>query len=122
MDAESTAVVNAYEKRIGELQLEKQIMQEKVALCSCPLRGFDESFRTVIDFLANLYELWASGRIEDRHAVMKLTFADRLTYVSGEGFRTPDTTLPFKALSGYSEGKTKMAPRSGLTTNQKNCS
>ncbi|HFD32375.1 MAG TPA: hypothetical protein ENJ28_06705 [Gammaproteobacteria bacterium] len=29
VDAELTAVVSAYEKRTGELQLEKQIMQEK---------------------------------------------------------------------------------------------
>ena len=46
MEAESTAIVSAYEKRIGELQLEKQIMQEKVASCGQPLKDFDESFRT----------------------------------------------------------------------------
>ena len=112
--AESTAVVSAYEKRIGELQLEKQIMQEKVANCGRPLRGFDESFRTAMDFLANPYELWGTGRMEDRHAVMKLTFADRLAYVRGEGFRTPETTLPFKALGNFSGGKNKMVPRRGF--------
>ena len=37
VDAESTSVVSAYEKRIGELQLEKQIMQEKIAKCGTPL-------------------------------------------------------------------------------------
>ena len=109
MDAESTAVVTAYEKRIGELQLEKQIMQEKVALCDRPLRGFDESFRTAMDFLSNPYELWVSGRIEDRHAVMKLTFADRLAYVRGEDFRTPETTLAFKALGSFCGDENKMA-------------
>ncbi len=70
VNAESTAVVSVYEERIGELQLEKRIMQEKVANCGSPLRGFDESFRTAMDFLANPHELWASGRIEDRHTVM----------------------------------------------------
>ena len=110
VDAESTAVVSAYEKRIGKLQLEKQIMQEKVANCGRPLRDFDESFRTAMDFLSNPHELWASGRIEDRHAVMKLTFADRLAYVRGEGFRTPETTLPFKALGSFCGGENKMAP------------
>ena len=50
----------------------------------------------------------------DRHAVMKLTFADRLAYIRGEGFRTPETTLPFKALGGFSGGENKMAPRRGF--------
>ncbi len=109
VDAESTSVVNAYEKRIGELQLEKQIMQEKIAKCGTPLKDFDESFRTAMEFLSNPHELWASGDMANRHAVMKLTFADRLAYVRGEGFRTPETTLPFKALSGFHGGENKMA-------------
>lgn len=50
------------------------------------LRDFDESFRTAMDFLANPHQLWATGRLEERHAVMKLTFADRLAYVREEGF------------------------------------
>ena len=109
VDAESTSVISAYEKRIGELQLEKQIMQEKVANCGRPLRDFDESFRTSMDFLGNPHQLWATGRMEDRHAVMKLTFADKLAYIRGKGFRTPETTLPFKALGGISSGENKMA-------------
>ncbi|MBT3043385.1 MAG: recombinase family protein [Candidatus Thiodiazotropha sp. (ex Codakia orbicularis)] len=114
VDAESNAVVSAYEKRIGELQLEKQVMQEKISQCGRPLRDFDETFRTAMAFLANPHEIWASGRMEDRHAVLKLTFADRLAYVRGEGFRTPETTLPFKALAGFSGGENKMARPEGF--------
>ncbi|MEW8072637.1 MAG: recombinase family protein [Candidatus Thiodiazotropha sp.] len=114
VDAESNAVVSAYEKRIGQLQLEQQVMQEKIARCGRPIRDFDESFRTAMDFLANPHELWASGCMEDRHAVLKLTFADRLAYVRGEGFRTPKTTLPFKALAGFSGGESKMARPEGF--------
>ena len=40
---------------------------------------------------------------------MKLTFADRLAYVRGEGFRTPVIALPFGAVSGFYEGEDKMA-------------
>lgn len=86
VDAESNDVVKAYEKRISQLQLDKHVMKEKIAKCGRPLKDFDESFRTAIDFLSNPHQLWATGRIADRHAVMKLTFADRLSYVRGEGF------------------------------------
>ena len=51
VETESTAVASSCEKRIGKLQIEKQIMQEKVALCGRSLRGFDESFRSAMDFL-----------------------------------------------------------------------
>jgi len=98
VDAESDNIISAYEKRIGQLQLDKQVMQEKIANCGRPIRDFDKSFRTAMDFLTNPYQLWITGRMEDRHAMMKLTFADKLGYVRGEGFRTPETTLPFKAL------------------------
>ena len=114
VDAESNAVVGAYEKRIGELQLDKQIKQEKIANCGRPLGDFDDSFRTAIDFLSNPHQLWGTGHIEDRHAVMKLTFANRLAYKRGEGFRTPETTLPFKALGSFSEGENKMARSGGF--------
>ena len=109
VEAEDNTVVSAYEKRISQLQLDKQVMQEKIAKCGRPIRDFDDSFRTAMDFLANPHELWASERMEDRHAVMKLTFADRLAYVRGEGFRTPETTLPFKALGGISGSNIEMA-------------
>ena len=67
-----------------------------------------------MDFLSNPHELRASGRIEDRHAVMKLTFADRLANVREEGFRTPETTLPFKALGSFCGDGNKMARPRGF--------
>ena len=114
VEAESNSVVSAYEKRISQLQLEKEIMQEKISQCGRPIRDFDESFRTSMDFLANPHQLWATGRMEDRHAVMKLTFVDRLAYVRGEGFRTPKTTLPFNHLQSISGGGSRMAPPRGF--------
>jgi hypothetical protein len=52
--------------------------------------------------------------MEDRHVVMKLTFANQLSYVREEGFRTPETTFPFKALSDFSGVKNTMARPRGF--------
>ena len=38
----------------------------------------------------------------NRHAVVKLIFADELANVRREGFRTPKTTQRFRAFSGFS--------------------
>jgi hypothetical protein len=74
-------------------------ISEKIANCGRPLRSFDETLRTSLDFLANPCNLWTSERLEHKKSVLKLAFADRLTYVRNEGFRTPDLALPFKVLA-----------------------
>ena len=114
VDAESKEVMKAYERRINQLELDKQVMKEKIVKCGRPLRDFDASFRTAMEFLSNPHQIWATGRMEDRHAVMKLTFANQLSYVRGEGFRTPETTFPFKALSDFSGVKNTMARPRGF--------
>ena len=47
--------------------------------------------------------------MEDKRTVLKLAFADNLAYDRNEGFRTPKTALPFKALGGFWGGKSEMA-------------
>ncbi|CAE6694911.1 hypothetical protein NTGZN8_130165 [Candidatus Nitrotoga fabula] len=114
VDAEFKDVVKACEKRFGQPQRDQNVMKEIIAKCVRPLKDFDESFRTAMGFLSNPHQLRATGRMEDRHAVMKLTFADRLAYVRGERSRTPETILPFKACSGSSGGENKMARPAGV--------
>ena len=55
------------------------------------------------------HKLWLSNRLEDKRAVLKSTFTDRLAYVRNEGFRTAKTTLPFNMLGDFSAGENKMA-------------
>ncbi|PUB90898.1 MAG: recombinase [gamma proteobacterium symbiont of Ctena orbiculata] len=114
VNADSTTVINAYEKRIQELEDSKIVIREKIAFCSKPVRSFDETVRTAMQFLANPYKLWASGRLEDQRTVLKLTFADRLAYVRNEGLRTAKTTLPFKVLGDFCGLQSKMASPRGV--------
>jgi site-specific DNA recombinase len=99
--SDSPSVIRAYENRIKDLEVQKMEMKEKVAFCGKPLRHYDEIFRTAMEFLAKPHKLWHSERLEDKRAVLKLTFSDRLAYVRNEGFRTAKTTLPFKVLAEF---------------------
>jgi len=74
-----------------------------------PGRSFDETLRTSLDFLANPCNLWSSERLEQKKTVLKLAFADRLSYVRNEGFRTPDLALPFKVLADLKSSNSEMA-------------
>ena len=101
IEAGSPAVISAYENRIQKLEQDKAVLKEKIAACGKPVQSFEKSFRTAMDFLASPCEIWESERFEDKRAVLKLAFADRLTYVRNEGFRIAETTLPFKVLGGF---------------------
>lgn len=98
VDTSSASVVAAYERKIKELETQKAVMRERLASCGKPLKSFGETYRTAFSFLANPCKLWISERIEDRRAVLKLVFADRLAYVRGEGYRTAKISSPFKLL------------------------
>ena len=55
-----------------------------------------------------------SERLEDRRAVLKLTFADRLRYMRNEGFRTADLSLPFNFLGGIHGSENQSARPKGF--------
>ncbi len=113
-DAEIPSVISVYEDRIRKLEQQKIVLAEKMAKSGRPARSFDETLRTAFEFLASPWNLWSSERLEDKRAVLKLAFSDRLTYVRNEGFRTPNMALPFKALGDICLGKIEMARPEGF--------
>ncbi len=114
VEADTPSVVRAYENRVQELEAQKAELKEKLADCGKPVRGFDETFRTAMEFLGKPHKLWGSERLEDKRAVLKLTFSDRLAYVRNEGFRTAKTALPFKVLADFLVGESRMARPAGF--------
>ena len=113
VDADSPTVISAYERKIDELERGKLILAENIAKCGTVARGYDETFQTSMAFLANPWNLWETGELEDRRAVLKLVFAGNLTYSRESGLQTPEISLPFKVLEDFSGQKREMAPRAG---------
>ena len=113
-EASSDTAVLAYERRIGELERNKLLLTEKLQAQARPRRKFEDQFELVFKFLENPRKLWLSGRLEHKRAVLKLSFAKRLTYCRNEGCRTPKTTLPFKVLADLQDRECKMAERMGF--------
>ena len=114
VDADSPLVAKALEKRIDELQSRQHVIEEKMSRCGRPIRSYDEMYRTALQFLAQPHKMWAHGRFEDKRAVLKLTFTDRLTYVRNEGYRTPDLSLPFRLLGDDFGQKVEMVAKGGI--------
>ena len=108
-NADVPSVVSAYENRIRKLEGDKMEISEKIANCGRPLRSFDDTLRTALEFIGNPRKLWASEHFEDKRAVLKLAFSERLPYIRNEGFRTATFAFPFKVLIDISGGKKEMA-------------
>ncbi|MDM3871809.1 recombinase family protein [Porticoccus sp. W117] len=114
LDAELPSVVKAYEKKIKSLEDEKIVIAEKIANIGKPVKDQSQTLRTALDFLSNPYKLWASKRLEDKRAVLKLVFSERLAYVRNEGFRTAITTLPFNKLGDFCDPKSCLVEAAGV--------
>ncbi|AGH51411.1 resolvase [Sphingomonas sp. MM-1] len=114
VEAENPTVVSAYENKVGELEREKLILAEKITKCGTPARDYDDVFQTSMAFLANPWNLWETGELEDRRAMLKLVFTGHLTYDRKTGFQTPEISLPFKALEEISGSKKEMVHPRGF--------
>jgi site-specific DNA recombinase len=114
VEAGSASVIQAYEKRIGRLERQALVLREKAEKADKPKQPFDELFELAVQFLANPSKLWASGKMEQRNMVLRLTFAERLRYCAKSGFRTPKTTFPFSILSDLRAAFEQLAERLGF--------
>ena len=114
VEANSPKVIQAFEKRIDELEEKKLLLREKIENVATPNKDFDEMYRTSLDYLTNPLKIWRNNGFAEKRAVLKLTFKDRITYLRNGLYRTPDLTLPFKVLDTFLGLEKRMVPDGGL--------
>ena len=110
--SESDTVVRAMENRISALESQKLevIEQLEAPKIQTPDRN---GFEHALKFLQNPQNYWHSGDPKKRGFVTELTFSSPLFYERGEGFRTPELSLPFKALKEINDPEKAMAHLGG---------
>ena len=89
VEAKSPNVIQAFEERIDALEKKRLLLEEEKAECRQTPRGFGEMYRIATQLLSNPLKIWKSKRSEDKRAVLKLVFSDRLICTRNEGYRTP---------------------------------
>ena len=102
LDASSTEVASIYEKRMAKLEREKINLIARAKETSATRATFDEMFELALDFLVNPCKIWDSGDVALRRCVLRLAFSEKITYSREQGLRTPEISMPFKALGGIS--------------------
>ena len=114
VEASSQSVIARYEQRITELERERLIMAERLQTKARPRKTFAEMFELTLGVLSSPCNSWMNGSLAKRHAILKMTFEDRLTYCRNGGFRTPKTSIVFRALDRFSGAKAVMAEGGGF--------
>lgn len=107
-------LVETYENRLVNTHRERAALVEKRAHAVKPFPDFDTTLRTALDFLASPWKLWESGKLKDRRAVRKLVFTEHLEYAPETGFRTAETTLPFKVLDAVASQNPELVRVKGI--------
>lgn len=101
-DAAAATVIMAYERRIEKLEADKLKVQERLESACAPKATAAEVLEPALQFFANPWKLWKTGRQDLRRLVLRLAFEEPMVYCRTEGVRTPKTTLPFNVLGGLS--------------------
>ncbi|WP_109260659.1 recombinase family protein [Hyphobacterium indicum] len=114
LDTTSSTLAKRYEQRLSDLEARKLVLIEQQSQIGRPQSTFERTSRTAMRFLANPLNLWNSKRIEDKRAVLKLTFSDQISYDRKQGYRTANLSLPFKVLGRINGEKREMVPAEGL--------
>jgi hypothetical protein len=84
-DADSDALIGAYENRLRSREAAKVEAKEKIANCGRPLADFGTTYRTAMEFLENPSKMWVFGDLVDKRSALKLTFKRRIRYEPNEG-------------------------------------
>ncbi len=113
LETSNTTVTRAFEQKIEQLEQQKLVLKEKSTVSDAPQRPFDEMYRTALNFLANPYHLWTCGGYQDKRAVIKLVFPQRLVWDRKGLYRTTQVSVPFEVLRDFKERK-EMVPRGGI--------
>jgi len=100
---DNKTVLSAYETKIkiAKLEQEKRIAEEKLQKYAQNGKSQEEYLEPALQFLANPWNIWASGDYMLRRMVLRLAFSERIAYCRKKGYRTAKTALPFKVLETF---------------------
>jgi len=90
IEATNDTVIRTYEAKISELECSKLVLRQQKVKSVIPKGRMEEKLEPALQFLANPWKLWESGNTTLRRLVLKLAFADRITYHRNLGARTPE--------------------------------
>ena len=100
VNASSSVVLSAYEKKIENLQNEKLILQEKLQNPGKSGHSYSELFELSMRFLSSPCKVWNSKQFDLQKIVLRLVFTEPALYCRKNGFLNTKFSIPFNMLGG----------------------
>ena len=107
LSASNATVIAAYESKVEELERKRRLIDEKLAVKPPQDDRFAEIIEHAMQFLATPWILWQKDEYALKRLVLRLAFADRISYCRNQGYRTPQTALPFRVLVDFKKQKVR---------------
>ena len=98
MSASNDSIIRRYEDKVETLERQKAKLVENLGQQAEPKGAFEEKLELACRFLSSPWKIWEHGTTPARRLVLKLAFTTPIQYTRKEGARTPNLSLPFKAL------------------------
>nr|WP_159441612.1 recombinase family protein [Roseivivax lentus] len=104
MDTSNEAVISAYEKRIKALEQDRVRMKQNIDRILPKAGTAEEILELSLQLLSNPWKIWKNGNLTLRRTLLRLAFTEGFSYHRNSGHRTPEISLPFKALGVFQTG------------------
>ncbi len=111
VEASAPSVISAYETRLQSLEREKIILSGRLENTVPPQGRLEECIELSLRFLSNPWNIYEKGCYAVRQTVLRLAFVEPLAYCRNEGYRTPEISFSFKALSQSNNVREMMVPQ-----------
>ena len=105
IESKSIAVQAALEKKIEEIERQRQQIQQSTNNLSNHQLDFGTALNTVMAFIENPHDAWIRGDLKRKKLVQRLVFARPIALHPSQGIGTADLSLPFKMLKENISGK-----------------
>lgn len=113
-EAGNDNLINAYEKRIYELEGQKIALDEKSQDYGNQLPDFERVYRTTFSIMQDVHKHWVSSGITQKMTIIRMVFLDKLSYHMDEGYRTAPLSMPFRVLKAMNDNEYDMVEAAGV--------
>ncbi|AZL16334.1 recombinase zinc ribbon domain-containing protein [Rickettsiales endosymbiont of Stachyamoeba lipophora] len=114
ISTENQKLAESYEQHLVKIKEEITIKESLVSAYETIDASFGTALCNVSNFLQNPLNLWQNGNFEQKRTVLKLVFADKLTYHKKNGFGTAKKTLPFKLFEDVKNSNEALVEPGGI--------
>lgn len=114
IESKSVVVQAALEKKIEEIERQRQQIQQSTDSLSNHQIDFGTALDAVMTFIENPHDAWVRCDLKQKKLVQRLVFARPIALHPSQPIGTADLSLPFKMLKDISSGKVDLVEAAGI--------